>query len=253
MAQFDGIAERHVLVTGASQGIGRGIAVAFARAGAHVSAVARREPELATLHAELGGLGKHGFVAADLTVPDAAERVLAAVIGRAGPLEIVVHAVGGSLGQHDVTAAVGDWQKIWYLNVGHAISLNNLVLPHMADQRWGRIVHLSSRVAVEYGGSGPYAAAKAYLNAYITIMGRAFAERNVLVNGIMPSAIVAPGNAWARAEADKPEAVRRFLAEHQAINRLGTPDDIIPFVLLLASSENRFAAGSVISVDGGSK
>lgn len=253
MAQFQGIAERHVLVTGASQGIGRGIAVAFARAGARVSAIARRERELASLIDELGGSGKHGYVAADLTLPEAAERALAPLTDRAGPPEIVVHAVGGGLGQYDLGAPVEEWQRIWYFNVGQAIAINNIVLPRMADRRWGRIVHLSSRVAVEYGGAGPYAAAKAYLNAYITVMGRAYAERNVLVNGIMPSAIIAPGNAWSRAQADKPEMVRSFLAEHQSINRLGTPEDLIPFILLLASDDNRFAAGTILSLDGGSK
>jgi NAD(P)-dependent dehydrogenase (short-subunit alcohol dehydrogenase family) len=254
MAAFAGIANRHVLVTGASQGIGRAIAVAFAEAGARVSAVARRTEQLATLTSELGGTGTgHGYAAVDLTVPGAAASVVASIVERAGPVEVVVHAAGGSLQMRDLTAPVEDWHKVWQLNVGQAIALNNAVLPVMAERGWGRIVHFSSRAGVDLSGAGAYSAAKAYLNAYVTIMGRAYAAKGVLINGVMPSAIIAAGNAWSKAVVDKPDEVRAFLTEHQTINRLGTPQDLIPFILLLASDDNQFVAGSILSLDGGSK
>lgn len=248
------LANRHVVITGASQGIGRAIAEAFALSGARISVVARRPAPLAELVEQLGGeTAGHGFTALDLTEPGAAESVLAAFRKRAGPVDVLVHAVGGSLAIKSVTSPLSDWRRVWELNVGQAISLNNAVLPEMEERGWGRIVHLSSRVAIELGGAGPYAAAKAYLNAYVTIMGRAYAAKGVLINALMPSAIVAPGNSWSRAEREDPAEVRRFLADHQAINRLGTPDDLIPFILLLASDDNQFAAGSIVSIDGGSK
>jgi 3-oxoacyl-[acyl-carrier protein] reductase len=251
---FAGIAGRHALVTGASQGIGRAVASALADCGARVSVIARRREILADLVAAIGGADEgHGFVACDLTAPESPQVALVALQKRAGPVDIVVHAVGGSLQLDSLISPVEDWSKVWQLNVGQAIALNNAVLPGMTERGWGRIVHFSSRAAVEFGGAAPYAAAKAYLNAYVTILGRACAPTGVLINGIMASAIAAEGNSWWRAVRSQPERVSEFLAEHQTIGRLGSPDDLLPFVLLLASSDNRFAAGSMFSIDGGSK
>lgn len=247
-------AGRHAVVTGASQGIGRAVAAALAAEGARVSAIARRRELLQTFIEEIGGAaGGHGYVAVDLTEARAPEAALAAVTQRAGPPEIVVHAVGGSLGVGELTAPPGEWQRVWELNVGQAIAVNNLVLPSMEARGWGRILHFSSRAAVELRSRAPYSAAKAYLNAYVNMLGHAYAAKGVLVNAIMPSAIAAGGNNWARAISEKPDDVRHFLAEHQAINRLGTPQDLLPFILLLVSDDNQFAAGSVLSIDGGSQ
>jgi 3-oxoacyl-[acyl-carrier protein] reductase len=244
-----GLQGKTVLVTGASQGIGRALAVGLAASGGRIFAVARRRDRLESLLAEIGGAAAgHGCLAIDLCDGQSAPALLSA----AGPVDVIIHAAGGNGGVRDLRAPASDWSKVWQLNVGHAIDVNNAFLGPMLERRWGRIVHLSSRVAVELGGAGPYAAAKAYLNAYVGIMGRELAGKGVLINAIMPSAIAAEGNNWSKALRDKPDGVREFLASHQAIGRLGTPDDLLPFVLLLASDANRFAAGSIVSVDGAS-
>ncbi|HVJ52107.1 MAG TPA: SDR family oxidoreductase [Aliidongia sp.] len=241
---------RHALVTGASQGLGADAAIGFARAGAQVTITARRSNALDSVITRLEGAG-HGTIAADLLVPGEAARV-AAEAERRAPVDIVVHAAGGNMDARDVFGPSEAWQRVWQLNVGAVIDLNNVLVPGMRARHWGRILHFSSRSTVSLGGAPAYAAAKTYLNAYTIILARAVAADGVVVSAVAPGAVVAPGNNWEKAERQWPENVAKYVAEHQAIGRLGRPGDITPFLIFLASDEARFAAGSIVPIDGGS-
>ena len=241
---------RHVLITGASQGLGADAAIGFARAGAQVTITARRGDALAAVLAGLDGAG-HEAIAADLIRPDEAAR-MAAEVERRRPVDIVVHAAGGNMGARDVFGPSEAWQQVWQLNVGAVIDLNNALVPGMRARRWGRVLHFSSRATVSLGGAPPYAAAKTYLNAYTVILARAVAADGVVVSAVAPGAVVAPGNNWEKAERQWPENVAKYVAEHQAIGRLGRPDDITPFLVFLASEQACFASGSIVAIDGGS-
>ncbi|MDG2319390.1 MAG: SDR family oxidoreductase [Rhodospirillaceae bacterium] len=248
-----GLKDRHVFLTGGSRGIGRETALSFAEEGARVTAIGRDVSRIEDVATELSAFGgEHRVLCCDLEVEENLQQAITDAENASGPIDVLIHNVGGSLHIREVLSPKSDWIKVWQHNVGIAIDINNQVVPKMVEKGWGRIVFMSSRVAVEYGGAAPYSAAKAYLNAYITILGRELAEKGVLCNGIMPSAIEAAGNSWAKAKVNNPQFVEEFLKEHQAIGRLGTPQDLVPFILLLASEANRFAAGSIFSVDGGS-
>ncbi len=238
---------RHVLVTGTSRGIGAATARAFLDAGAKVSGVSRSPMDDTQDH------DRALWIAADLTENDAAGHVVAAAKARFGPIDIAVHNVGGSIGVRDVLAPSADWHRVMQLNLGIAIDLNNLIVPEMVERGWGRLVHLSSRSGIDMTGAPAYSAAKAALNAYVVSLGRAYADKGVLANGIMPNAVVSPGNNWEKAEQNNPERVRQFLETRQAIQRLAVPQDIIPAVLYLSSSANCFMTGTTILVDGGAR
>lgn len=243
---------RRVLVTGASQGIGRSVAKAFGSVGARVVAVARREPELRGLLVEMGGdAGRHAYEACDLTDYVEATRTVARVVANGGAIDIVVHCVGGSLGVRDTMASAEDWMRIWSLNVGAPIAVNNAVLPAMVAQGWGRIVMLSSRAAVSLDGAPAYSSAKAALNAYIATLGRSLAGTGVVACGAMLGAVAADGNAWDRASRDNPGAVRQFLDKALPKSRLGTVEDVLPLVMFLASIGNAHGCGMVAPFDGG--
>jgi 3-oxoacyl-[acyl-carrier protein] reductase len=245
------LAQKTVLVTGASQGIGREIAIAFGQAGARLVLLARSEAKLRAVIDTFRPAGKdHLVIACDLLEAHAPRRAAQDILERTGGPDIIVHCVGASLGTSDIFAPEADWAKVWRLNVGQGIEINDVLVPPMVARGWGRVLHFSSTAAVTAGGAAPYAAAKAYLNVYVRALARAVATRNVLVNALSTSAVTAEGNNWQRAEKDNPAAVANYLANHQAIGRLGRPADLVPFVLLLASDANRFAAGSVVSVDG---
>ena len=248
-----GLEGRRVLVTGGSRSIGRCIALAFAKEGARVGVVAREPDHLATLLVEMGGPeAGHAILDADLMPEGAAVSAcdsLAEALG--GPLDVLVHNLGGTLGIRDPLSSSKEWARVWRYNVGLAIDANNHVIPGMQDRGWGRIIHISSTAARDYRGSSPYAASKAYLNAYVATLGRAMAAGPVVVSGVAPGAIWEPDNTWEDKLRDRPEMVADFLRHHQATGRLGRATEISPFVLLLASDHATFAQGCVLPVDGG--
>ena len=173
-------------------------------------------------------------------------------------IDIVIHNVGGALGIKDLFCSVDDWYKVWYFNVGIAIEMNALIIPEMIKNNWGRIVHISSISAKLgelsskiYGGAIPYAASKAYLNSYVRNIAREFASYNIIISAIMPGAIKSENKFWDKLSKTNPDLVKRYLDEHQAIKRFGSPGEIAPFVSLLASEKASFACGSIIEIDGG--
>lgn len=97
-----------------------------------------------------------------------------------------------------------------------------------------------------------YGAAKAYLNAYIRGIASSLAANGIIVSGIMPGPIIADGNAWQRRYDEMPDKVSAYIQQNLPNGRLGTPDDLCPFVVLLASNANTWGVGVVISLDGGS-
>ena len=253
-----GIKGKRVLITGASKGIGRVIARAFAAEGAAVVMVARSGDLLAELVEEIGGadLG-HGFIAADLLEPEAPSRAARQLLDGFGGFEIVVHNVGGALGAKDPLGPVDDWNRGWQFNVGIPIEMKAVLLPPMVDNGWGRVIHISSTAAVHgellepYGGAMPYAAAKAYLNSYVQGLGRELAKHNIVVSALMPGAITSEGKYWARLERENPQLVKRYLDEHHAIGRFGTAEEIAPFAVVMASEQASFACGATMAIDGG--
>jgi 3-oxoacyl-[acyl-carrier protein] reductase len=251
-----GIAGKQVLVTGASQGIGREIALAFAREGCKVIIIARREKELQDALATFPGSG-HGCIAADLLAKGTASAVAKDALERFGTIDIVVHNLGGTLEVKDVLSPADDWERVWRLNVGVAIDMNHVLVPPMQEQEWGRIIHISSISGESLRGAAPYGCAKAYVNAYTKVLGRALAKDGIIVSAILPGAIYAPGGHWdenAPHNHDKEAFFRKrndFLRHHHAVGRFGTADEIAPFAVFLASKHVTFAQGAIVPVDGG--
>ena len=253
-----GIKGRRVLITGASQGIGRAIALEFAKEGCKVAVIARREEKLRELIEEIGGKEKgHAFLAAGLMKKAEPARAVKE-LAKGGNFDIAVHNLGGTLGIKDPLAPVEDWNKVWQLNVGIAIEMNALLIPPMRAQRWGRIIHISSNSAEFLRGSPAYGAAKAYLNAYTRVLGRAVAKDGIVASALMPGAISSKGQDLGEESGLNLKAMEaflknreEFLRHQQAIGRLGTPEEIAPFAVFMASKHVTFAQASIIPVDGG--
>ncbi len=247
-----GIKGKHVLITGASQGLGRVAATDFAREGCRVAVVSRSADRLRSLVDEMGGTSDgHAMFVADLMETGEPARAVRALSEEGGPFDIVIHNVGGTLALKDPLSPSEAWARVWRFNVGIAIEINNETVPTMVTRGYGRVVHISSISAESVRGSTPYAAAKAFLNAYVKGVGRTFAPSGVVMSAIMPGAFEADGGHWSNIREHNPAMIADFLRHHHAIGRLGTPEEISPFLLFLASRHASFATASILPVDGG--
>ena len=254
-----GIKNKRIVITGASRGIGAEIARHFSREGGKLSLIARDKENLKSILREIGGMeAGHDYLDLDLRKTGAPTRAVNELLYRHEAIDIVIHNVGGGLGVKNLLAELDDWLRVWHFNVGIAIEMNSLIVPHMKEKQWGRIIHISSINAITggtmvepYGGAPAYSCAKAYLNMYTKVIGRELARDNVIVSAVMPGTILSEGKHWDKLQKNNSELVKDYLERYHAIGRFGRAEEIAPFVLLLASEHASFATGSVLSVDGG--
>lgn len=247
------ISGRRALVTGGGRGLGRAIAQCLAREGAKVAAVSRTRTDVESLVAGIGGeAAGHAALAMDL-VPDGAPGELVNALNTAGfgPVDIVVHNLGGNLDVTDPFCPVEDWRRVYRFNFEVAVELNRMLVPGMQQRRWGRVVHVSSIAAMENQGPVTYCAVKAALAAYTRSFGGVVAPEGVVVSAILPGAVFTEQGYWDQASKERPEHVRKFLTERQRIGRFGRTEEIGNYVAYLCSELASFNTGSIIPIDGG--
>jgi len=248
-----GLEGKRALVTGAGRGIGRSISLCLAREGAHVAIVSRTASDIKALLKEMGGASRgHYGVSMDL-MPEGAPSKLVVNLKKTGfgPIDIIVHNLGGTLDIGDPFCSVDDWQRVWRLNLGIAIELNNLLIPDMQEKHWGRIVHISSISAMENHGPVTYCAVKAALTAYSRSIGRLLSTDGVVVTAVLPGAVFTEGGYWDITSKERPDHVKKYLSDRMAIGRFGHPDEIGNVVTFLCSEQASFCIGSIVPVDGG--
>lgn len=246
-----GLKDKNVLVVGASKGIGRSIAIGFAKEGARVTSIARSKGLLLELTKEMNRINKldNRFYVSNLmeeNVNNLAKKLLA----ENGSYDIVIHNVGGSLVSRNALGSYEEWLYAWKFNAGIAIDMNNVLIQPMIDNGWGRVVHVSSISAKMLRGNPLYASSKAFLNAYVTSVGRAVATKGVVMNAVMPGAVAFKDSYWQKISIQNPDLCSDFLSHHQAINRFGTPDEIANVVLFMSSEKASFMQSAIVPVDG---
>ncbi|MBM4134966.1 MAG: SDR family oxidoreductase [Nitrospira sp.] len=246
-----GIKGRLSLVTGASRGIGRAIALELAREGARVLLVARSQDQLEAVKREMkGSEADHQCLALDLLAEDAVQ-VLVQAVNKLGDLDIIVHNLGGSHGVFQALAPAEDWKKVWQFNLGIAHEINRVFLPTMVKRRWGRVVHISTLSTVTYNGYAAYVSAKCALNGYVKSVNREVSKDNVIISAVAPGVIYSEGRFFAKLQKEDPAALEAYFKNHLPIRRLGHAEDIAPAVAFLCSEQASFMAGAIVGIDGG--
>ena len=244
MTDFAG---RRVLVAGGSRGIGRAIALGFARAGAAVSVCARGAAGLEAVRAEIAALG----VAAHAMPTDLAEaRAVAAWVEGAaaalGGVDVLVNNASG-FGTRDTDE---DWAKGLDVDVMATVRASRAAAPFLRASR-GCIVNVTSISGFRPSLRTPsYAAVKALLVNYTQSQAVAFARDGVRVNAVAPGSIEFPGGLWEQRRAADPALYERIRAGIP-FGRLGTPEEVADVVLFLASPAARWMTGQTLVVDGG--
>ncbi|HSC27497.1 MAG TPA: 3-oxoacyl-ACP reductase FabG [Vicinamibacterales bacterium] len=237
---------RVALVTGASRGIGRAIAMRLARQGAQVVAAARDDHAGAVVEAIAGAGGRAESLALDVTDAAAIESGIAGVLERHGRIDILVNNAGIARDQLMLRMKREDWDAVLSTNLTSAFAITQLVLKPMIRQRAGRIICISSVVGQRgNAGQANYAASKAGLIGFARSLALEVASRGITVN------VVAPG----LVDTDMTQAITARAREDWAsaipLGRLGTPDDVAAAVCFLASDEAAYITGQVLAVNGG--
>jgi len=234
------------IVTGASRGIGRGIAVTLASRGARVVAAARGEHAAGTV-AEIQAAGQQAeAVPLDVTDTASIEAMVAGVLERHGRIDILVNNAGIARDQLMLRMKRDDWDQVIATNLTPAFVLVQAALKPMVKQRGGRIISISSVVG-QTGNAGQvnYAASKAGLIGFSKALARELASRNITVN------VVAPGLIETDMTKSITEKAQGDWAARIPLGRLGTAADVAAAVCFLASDEASYITGQVLAVNGG--
>ena len=253
--------DRKVLITGAGDGIGRALALAFGNAGARVAGCSRTQSRLHSLEEEMEGRG-HFFQSVDVTQADQLQQFHDQVLEQLGGLDVLVNNVGavGKLATfHELTDQ--DWQDAFEVNLLPAVRLCRMFIPSLKHSGAPRIINISS-----IAGSRPmdifphYSAMKAGLSNLTVSLAQTLAEEHILVNS------VSPGPVWSRSweseaqetanQDNKPlqqveEEIRSGTAQSVPLKRMGIPEDVTGLVLFLASDHASWITASNFTVDGG--
>jgi 3-oxoacyl-[acyl-carrier protein] reductase len=243
-APFD-FAGKRVLIGGGSRGIGRGIAVAFAHAGATVFVSGRDAAALEETRAACGSSAHVGLC--DLADPDAVVRSVATAADLLGGIDVVVNNGSAFARTDDETG----WNTAFSVDMMGVVRTNAAAVPVMAASGGGAIINIASISAFHpTPRAAPYGAIKAAIVHYTASQALAFAGQNIRVNAVAPGAITFPGHFWEQRKRDDTEDYRRIVAQIP-FGRLGTPEEIADVVLFLASPLSRWMTGQTLTVDGG--
>ena len=250
-----GLSGKWVLITAASGGLGPSLASSFMSEGASVILVSRSKDKLDKLRKKLTRnpelRSRVEIVTLDLDKLSAPERLLNWIQNKKIDLDIVVHHLGGTLGVKSSVCKRDEWTKVIWHNALFAITFNGLIAPFLLKREWARVVHVSSISGKSLRGSGPYAASKAFLDAYVTTVSREFGGSNVVFSSVSPGALLIQGGDWEKKLKNNPSMCKDFLRHHQACGRFGAADEIAPFILLLSSRLATFSQGANCNIDGG--
>jgi 3-oxoacyl-[acyl-carrier protein] reductase len=237
-----GIKGKTALVTGASAGIGRGIAAALAAEGVRLAVTARRRERLEALAKETGA--KLVIIEQDFMEEGAPQRIADAALKDLGSVDILVNNAGGSR-PFKVDASEAQWEEAMTLNFTRQRQLAHALLDQMIGRKWGRIVNITGKSEPE-GVNGAFAA-KAAMHAWAKGLSRDVGRHGITVNSIPPGRIMSE-----QIERNTTPEFRQWQAENEIpMGRYGEPADIAALVCFLASPLAEYITGAVIPVDGG--
>ena len=235
------------IITGASQGIGKGMAETFSKAGAHVACVSRNKDNLKSVADSLiknGGVAS--FYTCDVSSLDAFQNTIKEIAENHGSVDILVNNAGVCKDKLIMRMSEDDWNKVININLNGAFNGIKAVSQIMIKQRAGRIINISSIVGlIGNPGQANYAASKAGLIGLSKSAAKELAPRGITVNAIAPGYIATDMTDQITDQA------KESLITKIPLGRIGSPSDIAASALFLASDEAGYITGQTLTVDGG--
>lgn len=251
------ITEKVALITGGSHGIGLSTALALAQEGCRIAICSRSNDRLTNAVSKIQRQGADALaIQADVLVPGEIEKTVRSVIGKWGSIHILVNNVGGGgrWGSPVVEETPDEvWLDVYNKNAMAAVRFTRLVIPHMRQQKWGRIVTVASVLGKEGGGRPWFNMAK---SAEISLM-KTLAMTHDLVrdgitfNSVAPGHIMIDDTGTATEQKNDPQGFTDRLHNEFPLGRMGTPEEVADAIAFLCSERASLINGASIAVDGG--
>jgi 3-oxoacyl-[acyl-carrier protein] reductase len=235
------------VVTGAGRGIGRAVALAYARMGADVACVSRTEENSAKAAAEVEALGRRAWaVAVDVSDTAAVNAAAGKILDDAGRVDILVNNAGVTRDNLLMRMSEEEWDTVINTNLKGAFNFTKALTRPFIKQRSGRIINIASVIGlIGNAGQSNYAASKAALIGFTKSVAKELAPRGITANAI------APGFIETDMTAALDDKVRESIIGNVPLGRFGSPDDIAHAAVFLAMEPSGYITGQVLTVDGG--
>ena len=241
------LANKVAVVTGAGRGIGRAVALAYARMGADVACVSRTEENSAKVAAEVEALGRRAWaVAVDVSDTAAVNTAAGKILDDAGRVDILVNNAGVTRDNLLMRMSEEEWDTVINTNLKGAFNFTKALTRPFIKQRSGRIINIASVIGlIGNAGQSNYAASKAALIGFTKSVAKELAPRGITANAI------APGFIETDMTAALDDKVRESIIGNVPLGRFGSPDDIAHAAVFLAMEPSGYITGQVLTVDGG--
>lgn len=249
-----GLENKVAIVTGASRGIGKGIALRLAEEGCNVAICARGEEALNEAAQEIEAQGVECLaLAMDVTEAGEPERLVEETAQHFGQIDILVGNVGGNRRGRFEELSDEDWDAIIDLNFKSHIRTSRAAIPHMKAAGGGSICYITSIFGREVGGAGlsTYNSTKSALISLGKIMAQELTPEGIRVNSVAPGSIRFPGGSWDRRVKEQPGKMEAFVEENLPIGRFGRVEEVADTVAFLVSERASLITGACLNVDGG--
>lgn len=244
-----GLEGKVALVTGASRGLGKTMALALAEAGADVVVVSRSPADLELTAAEIRGRGRRALVVkTDVTRAGEVEGLAARALEEFGHIDILINNSGISGEKEFLKLSEGEWDEVLDINLKGVFLCTQVVGRHMVERRRGKVINMASAAAlVGVSHLAAYCASKGGVLQLTRALALEWAKYNIQVNAICPGYIATPLNeAFAATEAGQ-----QFIRRAVPMRRMGRPDDLAGIAIYLASEASNYVTGAAFVLDGG--
>jgi NAD(P)-dependent dehydrogenase (short-subunit alcohol dehydrogenase family) len=247
------LAQQVAIVTGATSGIGRAIALLFAKEGAQIAVIGRDAARGEQTCQEIEALGQRAvFIPTEITEEKDVEEMVATTLAEFGQIDILVNNAGVVFPGSVIDTDLETWRKIYDVNVTGAYLASRYVIPHMLERQRGAILNISSEAGLKgLKERAAYCTAKAALIGLTKAMAVDHSPDGIRVNALCPGTVLTPMVQNLLDENPDPDALMERFLSRRCTTFLGTPEEVAQAALYLVSPEARYTTGAVLAVDGG--